>query len=176
MSSPVDLTKVRMQAHITTGCWAKAFNHVTLESQMLSLKSFERRAFWDFGRGCSKCTEGISCQHGWIDVLRRSGKASHHWQADLRRQSLFSNIGLRRVGAVCDNLELSSGCNQNKDDEPKRRSRSSYDWLVKTVRHEGVTALWKGFLPTWARLGPWQFVFWVSYEKLRQASGISSFW
>ncbi|CAN6241570.1 unnamed protein product [Urochloa humidicola] len=59
--------------------------------------------------------------------------------------------------------------------EGKALYRSSYDCLVKTVRHEGMAALWKGFLPTWARLGPWQFVFWVSYEKLRRASGISSF-
>ena len=36
------------------------------------------------------------------------------------------------------------------------------DCLVKTVKHEGVTALWKGFFPCWARLGPWQFTFWVS--------------
>ncbi|KAF2620702.1 hypothetical protein F2Q68_00042374 [Brassica cretica] len=53
--------------------------------------------------------------------------------------------------------------------------RSSYDCLVKTVRFEGVRALWKGFLPTWGRLGPWQFVFWVSYEKFRQLAGLSSF-
>lgn len=53
--------------------------------------------------------------------------------------------------------------------------RNSYDCLVKTVRIEGFRALWKGFLPTWARLGPWQFVFWVSYEKFRQISGLTSF-
>ncbi|CAN6270001.1 unnamed protein product [Urochloa humidicola] len=63
----------------------------------------------------------------------------------------------------------------NQGKEGKALYRSSYDCLVKTVRHEGMAALWKGFLPTWARLGPWQFVFWVSYEKLRRASGISSF-
>ncbi|XP_020080957.1 mitochondrial uncoupling protein 3 [Ananas comosus] len=53
--------------------------------------------------------------------------------------------------------------------------RNSFDCLIKTVKYEGLIALWKGFLPTWARLGPWQFVFWVSYEKLRKASGLSSF-
>ncbi|CAN8293618.1 unnamed protein product [Cochlearia groenlandica] len=53
--------------------------------------------------------------------------------------------------------------------------KNSYECLVKTVRQEGVRALWKGFLPTWARLGPWQFVFWVSYEKFRQLAGLSSF-
>ncbi|KAL5722900.1 Mitochondrial uncoupling protein 3 [Ranunculus cassubicifolius] len=53
--------------------------------------------------------------------------------------------------------------------------RNSYDCLVKTVRVEGVKALWKGFFPTWARLGPWQFVFWVSFEKFRRIVGLSSF-
>lgn len=52
---------------------------------------------------------------------------------------------------------------------------SSYDCLVKTVKVEGLRALWKGFFPTWARLGPWQFVFWVSYEKFRKLAGLSSF-
>lgn len=53
--------------------------------------------------------------------------------------------------------------------------RNSYDCLVKTVKFEGMMALWKGFFPTWARLGPWQFVFWISYERFCQASGLSSF-
>ncbi|CAL1370667.1 unnamed protein product [Linum trigynum] len=53
--------------------------------------------------------------------------------------------------------------------------RSSYHCLVKTIRIEGLKALWKGFFPTWARLGPWQFLFWVSYEKFRRAAGMSSF-
>lgn len=53
--------------------------------------------------------------------------------------------------------------------------RGSVDCLLKTVRKEGVMALWKGFFPTWARLGPWQFVFWVSYEKFRSIAGLSSF-
>lgn len=39
--------------------------------------------------------------------------------------------------------------------------------LVGTVRGEGVLALWKGFAPNWLRLGPWQFCFWITYEKLR---------
>eukprot|EP00850_Spirogloea_muscicola_P006606 SM000031S11615 [mRNA] locus=s31:719788:721008:+ [translate_table: standard] len=53
--------------------------------------------------------------------------------------------------------------------------RSSIDCLMKTVKAEGIFALWKGFFPTWARLGPWQFVFWVSYEEMRKLSGLPSF-
>jgi solute carrier family 25 uncoupling protein 27 len=53
--------------------------------------------------------------------------------------------------------------------------RNSLDCLTKTVKAEGAMALWKGFFPTWTRLGPWQFVFWVSYEQFRRLTGLSSF-
>ncbi|KAK4483595.1 hypothetical protein RD792_010794 [Penstemon davidsonii] len=65
--------------------------------------------------------------------------------------------------------------NQASSGESKIRYRNSYDCLVKTVKIEGFRALWKGFIPTWARLGPWQFVFWVSYEKFRHIAGLTSF-
>lgn len=52
---------------------------------------------------------------------------------------------------------------------------SSTDCLVKTVKYEGVPALYRGFFPLWARLAPWSFIFWVSYEKLRGAAGLESF-
>jgi solute carrier family 25 uncoupling protein 27 len=53
--------------------------------------------------------------------------------------------------------------------------RNSIDCLVKTVQKEGILALWKGFFPTWARLGPWQLIFWVSYERMRKIAGMASF-
>ena len=53
--------------------------------------------------------------------------------------------------------------------------KSSLDCLVKSVKAEGVLALYKGFLPTWTRLGPWQFTFWVTYEQLRKISGLGGF-
>eukprot|EP00058_Branchiostoma_floridae_P020628 XP_002606118.1 hypothetical protein BRAFLDRAFT_125117 [Branchiostoma floridae] len=53
--------------------------------------------------------------------------------------------------------------------------RSSVDCLVKTVRKEGVMALYKGFIPIWSRMAPWYIVFWMSYEKLLQAAGSQSF-
>ncbi|KAJ1560350.1 hypothetical protein HK096_009095, partial [Nowakowskiella sp. JEL0078] len=47
------------------------------------------------------------------------------------------------------------------------------DCLVKSVKKDGVLSLWRGFLPIWARLAPWQLVFWVSYENLRKSAGIA---
>ena len=53
--------------------------------------------------------------------------------------------------------------------------KSSLDCFMKTVKVEGFFGMYKGFLPTWARLGPWQFTFWVAYEQLRIISGVGGF-
>mmetsp|Transcript_53136 Transcript_53136/g.121393 ORF Transcript_53136/g.121393 Transcript_53136/m.121393 type:complete len:317 (+) Transcript_53136:55-1005(+) len=49
--------------------------------------------------------------------------------------------------------------------------KGSLDCLTQTVSKEGVLALWKGFLPAWARCGPWSLVFFLSFEQLRKATG-----
>jgi len=53
--------------------------------------------------------------------------------------------------------------------------RGMVDCFKKVVQTEGPMALYKGFFPGWARLGPWQLVFWVSYEQIRVALGYGSF-
>eukprot|EP00238_Polyblepharides_amylifera_P009372 CAMPEP_0196599036 /NCGR_PEP_ID=MMETSP1081-20130531/94644_1 /TAXON_ID=36882 /ORGANISM="Pyramimonas amylifera, Strain CCMP720" /LENGTH=302 /DNA_ID=CAMNT_0041924781 /DNA_START=25 /DNA_END=930 /DNA_ORIENTATION=+ len=37
---------------------------------------------------------------------------------------------------------------------------SSLDCIRKTFKVEGLTGMYKGFFPTWGRLGPWQLIFW----------------
>ena len=61
----------------------------------------------------------------------------------------YSNKGAATAGMTC---ELYS---------------SSTDCLVKTFRHEGPSALYKGFIPNWVRLGPWNVVFFITYEQLK---------
>eukprot|EP00928_Gymnodinium_smaydae_P064794 TRINITY_DN48056_c0_g1_i1.p1 TRINITY_DN48056_c0_g1~~TRINITY_DN48056_c0_g1_i1.p1 ORF type:complete len:309 (+),score=27.22 TRINITY_DN48056_c0_g1_i1:47-973(+) len=53
--------------------------------------------------------------------------------------------------------------------------KGTWDCWVKTVRSEGILALYKGFFPGWMRLGPWQLVFWCTYEQMRLASGMGGF-
>lgn len=53
--------------------------------------------------------------------------------------------------------------------------KSPLDCLMKTLRGEGFAALYKGFFPIWARMAPWSFTFWVTYEEFRRFSGVSSF-
>lgn len=49
---------------------------------------------------------------------------------------------------------------------------SSMDCLVKTVKNEGFWALYRGFTPAYARLAPWQMIFFTSYEYLCKIVGI----
>lgn len=53
--------------------------------------------------------------------------------------------------------------------------KSSVDCLVKTVKQEGFGALYKGFLPIWARMAPWSLTFWLTFEEVRKLAGSSSF-
>lgn len=44
----------------------------------------------------------------------------------------------------------------------------SVDCFVQTVKTEGFMALYKGFIPTWVRLGPWNIIFFMTLEHLKQ--------
>ncbi|CAF0979042.1 unnamed protein product [Rotaria magnacalcarata] len=41
------------------------------------------------------------------------------------------------------------------------------DCFVKTTRNEGFSALYKGFFPSWLRLGPWNIVFFIVFEQFK---------
>ena len=43
------------------------------------------------------------------------------------------------------------------------------DCVMKTIRSEGVAALYKGFTPTYLRLAPWQMIFFVTAEQFSLA-------
>ncbi|XP_021807407.1 mitochondrial uncoupling protein 3 isoform X3 [Prunus avium] len=88
--------------------------------------------------------------------------------------SIMSGLSATALSCPADVVKTRM-MNQSRSKQGKIMYNNSYDCLVKTVKVEGLRALWKGFMPTWARLGPWQFVFWVSYEKFRQIAGFSSF-
>lgn len=45
--------------------------------------------------------------------------------------------------------------------------KNSLDCIRKTVRHEGVMALYKGFIPSYLRIGPWSMIFFLTYEKCK---------
>ncbi|EAY94320.1 hypothetical protein OsI_16087 [Oryza sativa Indica Group] len=173
VASPADLIKVRMQADsrlLSQGIQPRYTGIFDAFTKIVRAEGF--RGLW----------KGV-VPNAQRAFLVNMGELTCYDQAKhfiIRKQICGDNLYAHTLASVASGLSATTlSCpadviktrmmNQGKD--AKVLYRNSYDCLVKTVKHEGLTALWKGFLPTWARLGPWQFVFWVSYEKLRQASG-----
>lgn len=53
-----------------------------------------------------------------------------------------------------------------KGDEKNPLYKGIVDVMSKTVRKEGVTALWKGFVPLYARIAPHTILLFIFVEKL----------
>lgn len=65
--------------------------------------------------------------------------------------------------------------NQDQAQNNPTNYKGVLDCALLTWRAEGFRGLYRGFIPTWLRLGPWQLTFWMSYEQLRKISGIEPF-
>ena len=50
-----------------------------------------------------------------------------------------------------------------------------YDCIRKTIAEEGILGMYRGFVPIYLRLAPWQIIFWTSYEKFRAKAGLDPF-
>lgn len=46
--------------------------------------------------------------------------------------------------------------------------RSTLDCFIKTLRHEGFFAFYKGFLPNFGRLGSWNAVMFLTFEQAKR--------
>lgn len=179
MASPADLVKVRMQADgrmVSQGLQPRYSGPLDALSKIV-------------------CEDGIrGLWRGVIPNAQRAflvnmGELACYDQAKrfiIQKRIAEDNICAHTLASIMSGLSATTlSCpadvvktrmmNQAACEGGKVMYNSSYDCLVKTVRIEGLRALWKGFFPTWARLGPWQFFFWVSYEKFRAIAGLSSF-
>ena len=68
--------------------------------------------------------------------------------------------------------EASLGPNKSRFNEKVRSHtpaiyRSSFQCGYVTIRKEGVSALYRGFIPAFMRMGPWNIIFFLVYEQLK---------
>lgn len=179
MASPADLVKVRMQADgriVSRGLQPRysgpldAFRKIVHEEGASGLW---RGVFPNAQRAFLVNMGELAC----YDQAKRFVIQNRIAEDNIYAHTLASIMsGLSATALSCPaDVVKTRMMNQATNKDGKALYLSSYDCLVKTVKFEGIKALWKGFFPTWARLGPWQFVFWVSYEKFRTIAGMSSF-
>ena len=73
----------------------------------------------------------------------------------------FATVGCNPVDVIKNRL-----MNQAASGEGRMYS-GMLDCATKTIRNEGVLALYKGFVPQWLRLGPWCMVMFISFEQYK---------
>ena len=179
VASPADLVKVRMQADgrlVSQGLeprYSGPFDALTKIVRSEGFGGLWKGVIPNVHRAFLVNMGELACyDHAKHFVIRNQVCEDNIFAHTLA--SIMSGLSATALSCPADVVKTRM-MSQSVGKEDKAVYKNSYDCLVKTVRVEGVRALWKGFFPTWARLGPWQFVFWVSYEKLRQTSGLSSF-
>ncbi|GAB2280247.1 Mitochondrial uncoupling protein 3 [Dionaea muscipula] len=175
VASPADLVKVRMQADghlVSQGLRQPRYSSpIDALNKILRVEGF--RGLWrgllpNVQRAFLVNMGELACYDQAKGFVTGNGIADDNIYAHTLA-SVMSGLSATTLSCPADVVKT------RMMSQAAIRYKNSYDCLVTTVRVEGIRALWKGFFPTWTRLGPWQLVFWVSYEKFRQLAGFSSF-
>jgi solute carrier family 25 uncoupling protein 27 len=119
------------------------------------------------------CASGERASGGWLGLC---GPASRHApHAPSTRGSHSVSPRVPPPSAVVSTPADVVKTRLMNQDPGRPTYRGMAHCFAATLRGEGLRGLYAGFLPTWARLGPWQLCFWTSCEALRKASGMAGF-
>ncbi|XP_071949382.1 kidney mitochondrial carrier protein 1-like [Antedon mediterranea] len=174
IANPTDVLKVRMQAQ------SQRFANATMVTSFVNIYQQEgTRGLW---RGVGPTAQRAAVVAGvelpaydWskkliINHTQLGDSISNHFIA-----SLFAGF----VGAIASNpidvVKTRMMNQQNlrksvqlKQGQKQQIYKNTIDCFIKTARYEGFLALYKGFIPTWVRLGPWNIIFFVTFEQLKK--------
>ncbi|KAL8142317.1 hypothetical protein V2J09_015349 [Rumex salicifolius] len=180
VASPADLVKVRMQADgrlLRQGLQPRYSGPIDALTKIIHNEGFSglwKGVFPNVQRALLVNMGELACyDHAKRFVIQKQIADDNIYAHTLA--SILSGLSATTLSCPADVVKTRMMSQVARKGGEMVIYRNSYDCLMKTVKLEGLSALWKGFFPTWARLGPWQFVFWVSYERFRQLAGLSSF-
>ncbi|XP_066215371.1 mitochondrial uncoupling protein 4 isoform X6 [Saccopteryx leptura] len=118
--------------------------------------------------------------HAFAKILAEGGIRGlwAGWVPNIQRAALVNMGDLTTYDTVKHYLVLNTALEDNITTHGLSRGllyKSSTDCLIQAVQGEGFMSLYKGFLPSWLRMTPWSLVFWLTYEKIREMSGVCPF-
>jgi len=101
-------------------------------------------------------------------------------QRILRQGWLNEGLNLHFTTACCAGFIAAFACNpfdvaksrvMNQPVDPNGKGtlyKNMLDCFTKTIRYEGVRALWKGFIPAWTRVGPRVIIIFICMEQFKK--------
>ena len=171
IATPTDVIKVRMQAKATDGLgglYTVARNIYTTEgikglwrgvcptAQRAALVAGVQLPVYDW-------TKAKLC--GGPSALMQDGMWCHFFSSMVAGFS--AALASNPVDVIRTRLMVQRRLSKLGGDKGAAICTSAIHCGLHTIRTEGVTALFKGFVPSFARMGPWNVIFFVVYEKLK---------
>ncbi|XP_028127899.1 mitochondrial uncoupling protein Bmcp [Diabrotica virgifera virgifera] len=169
IANPTDVLKVRMQVAGTHGstnvglvdCFRDVYTHEGISGLWRGVNPTAQRAaviaaielpVYDFCKSHLMNLLGDKPINHFISSLIASlGSAIGSTPIDVVRTRLMNQRKLKRCGGQL----------------PSHIYRGTLDCFVQTYKNEGFWAFYKGFVPTLFRMGPWNIIFFLTYEQLQ---------
>lgn len=172
IANPTDVLKVRMQVH------GKGTAHLGLVGCFQEIYAFEGlRGLW---RGVGPTAQRAAviaavelpvydfCKHQLMNAF--GDQVANHFISSFIA-SLGSAIASTPIDVIRTRLmnqKRVAAVSTVPGVTPRKIYTSSLDCAVQTVRNEGFFALYKGFIPAWLRMGPWNIIFFITYEQMKK--------
>ncbi|XP_046402198.1 mitochondrial uncoupling protein Bmcp isoform X2 [Ischnura elegans] len=190
IANPTDVLKVRMQARPVlvqpgavgpAGAVAGVTTAAARDPRTMGLVAcfasvYRQEGFRGLWRGVGPTSQragviaGVElpvydfCKHHL--TLPLGDTVSNHFVSSLIA-SLGSAVSSTPLDVIRTRLMNQKKLISSSGDHP-RIYKGSIDCFLQTVRTEGFMALYKGFVPTWFRMGPWNIIFFITFEQLKQ--------
>uniref|UniRef100_A0A336LJS6 CSON002037 protein n=1 Tax=Culicoides sonorensis TaxID=179676 RepID=A0A336LJS6_CULSO len=178
IANPTDVLKVRMQV-LGRGshqmglvkCFHEIYVHeglaglwrgVTPTAQRAAIIASVELPVYDFCKNYFMEMLGNTVSNHFISSFIASfGSAVASNPIDVIRTRLMNQ---KKISKRIELVTVNSACATPSP----RIYTGSIDCAIRTVKNEGFRALYKGFIPTYLRMGPWNIIFFITYEQLKQ--------
>lgn len=174
--NPTDVLKVRLQAQTLestkNGGMVRAFVNI-----------YKLEGLKGLYRGVGPCAQRASVSAGvhlpTYDFSKRCIIDSEVLNGDniitYFVASFLSGLAASLASNPLDVIKTRMMNQQNISGSSSQLYKNSLDCLIRTCKQEGPMALYKGFVPTFCRLGPWSILFFLSYEQLKHVGELINF-
>eukprot|EP00126_Sphaerothecum_destruens_P010741 Sdes_comp20799_c0_seq6m17094 len=155
IANPTDVLKVRMQAGSSNSSQSSMLTYLKEAYRHDGLKGLWRGVGPNAGRAAIVTSVELPAYDSFKHFL-----IANTFLVDSAPTHFLASFGAGFCGALASNpIDVAKTRLMNQFSTSKTAAevtyKNTFDCLSQTVRNEGVFALYKGFVPNWVRLGPW---------------------
>ncbi|XP_068927156.1 putative mitochondrial transporter UCP3 [Petaurus breviceps papuanus] len=166
-AQPTDVVKVRFQASVRLGSGSSRKYSGTMDAYRTIAKEEGIRGLWKGTLPNIARNAIVNCAEMVTYDMIKEALIDHHLMTDNFPCHFVSAFAAGFCATVVANpVDVVKTRYINS---PPGRYSSTMNCMLKTLRQEGPTAFYKGFTPSFLRLGSWNVMMFVTYEQLKRA-------